>query len=123
MSDAVAEFPFVADLPKREKSKLAKLWDHFQEVRKATAEHGVLLPQHYAAKLLCLSPQRICQLLDDGKLACVDVGGIRYVTEASMMNWAQSERDKGGRPPKVPTLRTVFGGARESVVDIASKKS
>lgn len=117
---AVAEFPFVKALPKREKSRLARLWDHFQEVRAATAEHGVLMPQHYAADLLGVSRQRVHVLVNEGRLVSVDVGGARYVTEASMMAFARSERATG-RPLGVPKLRQVFGGARQSVLDIAAQ--
>ena len=74
---AAAEFPFVKALPKREKSRLARLWDHFQEVRAATAEHGVLMPQHYAADLLGVSRQRVHVLVNEGRLVVVDVGGVR----------------------------------------------
>lgn len=112
--------PFLDTLPKREKSKLSKLWDHFQEVKAATAEHGVLLPQHYAADLLGVCRQRVHQLVNEGRLVSVEVGGLRYVTENSMMAFANSER-KAGRPPKIPSLGKIFGKARESVQDTTSK--
>jgi len=107
-------------MPKREKSKLSRIWEHFAEVKAATAKHGVLLPQHYAATLLSVSNQRVHQLVNDGRLMTVEVGGLRYVTENSMTAYAQSER-KAGRPPKIPSLKAIFGKARESVQDTASK--
>lgn len=121
MSEAtVGEFPFVEALPKREKSKLARLWDHFQEVRAATREHGALLPQFYAAQLLGVSRQRVHELVNDGRFVVVEVAGIRYLTEASMMEFAKSER-ASGRHITVPSAKEIMAGARQSALDIASK--
>lgn len=119
---AVTEFPFVEALPKRERSKLSKLWDHFQEVRAAAKEHGTLLPQYYAAQLLGVSRQRVHVLVNEGRLHTVVVGGLRYVTEASMIEFARAERATGVHVV-VPGVRETLRAARESVLDIASKKS
>lgn len=93
------EMPFMADLPKREKSRVGKLWDHFNEVRRQVAQVGMIVPQHLAADLLGLSRQRIFTLAEQGRLETVEIGGIRYLTERSVLAFAQSER-KNGRPPK-----------------------
>jgi hypothetical protein len=121
---AVTEFPFVQALPKREKSRLGRLWDHFQEVRAAVKENGALLPQHYAADLLGLSRQRVHVLVNEGKLKSIEVGGLRYVTESSLVAWAQAERDKGGRPSiTVPGIRKTFSMARQSAIESPKKIS
>jgi hypothetical protein len=98
---ATLDFPFVQDLPKREKSKLANLWDHFTELRSVMAEHGALVPQSFAAELLGVSPQRINQLVTAGKLTVVPFHTGRFVTENSIVALAKSER-KNGRPFKIP---------------------
>lgn len=120
---AVTEFPFVEAMPKREKSKLAKLWEHFQELKAIAAEKGVIIPQNYAADLLGVSRQRVHQLVNDGRLEAVEVRGIRFVTEASVMEWAKAERDKGGRPATVPGIRETFRLARVSAQEMAHKKT
>lgn len=119
---AVTEFPFVEALPKRERSKLVKLWDHLKEIKAATAEHGVLLPQHYAADLLGVSRQRVHVLVNEGRLLTVEVGGLRYVTENSMRSYAESER-KGGRPGTVSNRRETFRSALDSAKEMVSKIS
>lgn len=98
------EFPFVETLPKREKGKLAKMWDHFNEIRAAMAanpEMGMLVPQHLAAELLGVSKQRIWVLANEGRFECVHLGGQRLLSERSIIEYAKAER-KGGRPCKVP---------------------
>lgn len=123
MHEAVAtEFPFVGSLPRAEKSRLAKLWDHFQDVRAAAAVHGVLLPQHYAATLLGVSKQRVNFLVKEGRLESVDLGGHPYVTEKSMLDYAKAER-KVGRPVTVPGVREIFSKSLDSARETASKIS
>lgn len=100
MNDAVADFPFVAELPKREKSRLARLWDHLREVRAVQAEKGEVIPQSFVGDLLGLSTQRVGQFLDEGRLEGVSINGRRYVTVRSIEQFAQVER-KTGRPFKV----------------------
>lgn len=115
MSDVItADFPFVQDLPKREKSKLATLWDQFQAFRKASAEHGSLLPQNFAAELLGVSRQRIHQLIEEGKLQVVCVHTSRFITEGSLVDLAKSER-KAGRPFKLPeTTKEMWSASRRA---------
>jgi hypothetical protein len=97
------DFPFVETLPKREKSRLRKLWDHFQEAKAIAAEHGMLVPCPVAAQIVGVSRQRIDQLCADGLLRLVQLGGHNYVTENSLVAWAQTER-KQGRPTKAESL-------------------
>jgi len=104
--DDIAEFPFVADLPKREKTKLASLWDNFQEIKTVTEAHGMLVPVSLAAELLGISRQRIHELMEAGRLQRVEFRGRAYMTEDQLHEYARAER-KAGRPPKVRTLFQV----------------
>lgn len=126
----VNEFPFVAELPKREKSKLAKLWDQLAEVRAITNEKGLILPQSFVSKLLDVSDQRISQLLDDGKLDGVCINGRRFVTEKSVIEWAGQEH-KTGRPTKahqvaeegnLATAKHCFKAAKDWVAENRATK-
>lgn len=99
--EAIGEFPFVEQLPKREKSKVAKLWDVLAEASALTEEKGMLLPSRFAAKLLGISQARVDQLMDAGKLERVELDGHPFVTENSVVAFAKTER-KAGRPVKAP---------------------
>ena len=110
---AVTEFPFVEVLPKREKSKLARLWDQFHEVRAAVKAHGAVFPQNYAAALLGVSPQRIHQLVNEGRLVTVQIGARPFVTEQAIIDFAKSERANGVHLV-VPSSRQIFRAAHEA---------
>lgn len=97
MNDAVLDFPFVAELPKREKSRLAKMWDAFNEMKELQKRHGSLVPVQVCAALGGVSNQRICQLADEGRLVRIEFHGHPYIAEDSFVEWASSER-KSGRP-------------------------
>lgn len=108
------EFPFVKDLPKREKTKLAKLMDTFNEARALVETRGMLVPLAFASKIVGVSRQRIDELCGAGKLERVYLGEQPFVTEASLIEWARSER-KTGRPVKTPEgIREIWKAARES---------
>jgi hypothetical protein len=94
----LADFPFVADLPKREKSKVAKALDAMAELETITAERGPLIPQAVAAKIVGVSGTRIGQLLDAGAMDFHTVNGDRYIFVRSFREFAKRER-KTGRPP------------------------
>jgi len=95
------EFPFVAAMPKREKSGFVKVWDHFQELKAVTAQKGMIVPVHMAACLLGVSHQRVSQFLDDGRLEPIEIRGHRYVAESSLVEFCKVER-KNGRPVNLP---------------------
>jgi hypothetical protein len=98
MELTITEFPFVAEIPKREKTKVAKIWDQFQELARVQKEHGIVISQTMASKMLNISSQRVGQFLDEGRLQFVEMDGIRFVTEKSIIEFAKMER-KNGRPP------------------------
>lgn len=97
---AISEFPFVEALPKREKSKLAKAWDLFKEIKAVSATEGVLLPVNLTCRLLDLSRTRIDELCTDGRLRRIKIAEHVYITENSILEHARDER-KNGRPLKL----------------------
>lgn len=93
------DFPFVAELPKKAKSKLVKFWEAFRAFSDLRKEHGELVPQKVAATLLDISTTRVDELVETGKLVRKDFCGHVYITENSLVEVARSER-KAGRPLK-----------------------
>jgi hypothetical protein len=123
MSEAVLDFPFVEELPKREKSRLAKLWDHLAEVRAIQREHGMPIPVKFAADLAGVSHQRIMQIVEDGRLVVIEMQGHRYITENSFVEWAKSER-KHGRPLKVvASNKELWKASREGARSLSKDSS
>jgi len=97
------DFPFVAEMPKRERSKVGTLWERFNRLKAITDEKGMLLPPAFCAKLLGVSRQRVYVLLDEGRMERVDIDGQIFVTEASFIAWCKAEH-KNGRPTKAEAL-------------------
>lgn len=110
---AVNEFPFVAELPKREKSRLQLFWDRFKEVQALVAEKGTIVPPVVAAELLGISRQRVHELMQDGRLERVEWRGQVFITEHDLVEFASAER-KAGRP---------MGPTNMGQVAVASVKS
>lgn len=100
---AVTEFPFVAALPKREKSKLAKVWELKRHLDEATQTEGQLIPVTLAAKCLDVGRTRVDQFCAAGQLRRVVVDGHVFISGKSLMELAATER-KNGRPTKLETL-------------------
>jgi hypothetical protein len=118
---AITEFPFVEALPKRERSKFSKLWDHLTEVREVVAQKGALVPQHMVADLLDVSRQRICALVDEGRFDSVEVHGVRYITADSVEVFAKQERSKCGRPRKSLDNRKLWKASLSSACELVKK--
>lgn len=120
----VAEFPFVATLPKREKSRLQTFWEQFEVMKAAMDAHGSLVPATFAARLLGVSKQRVHQLTEAGKLQCIEVNGHSFITEDSMVALAKSER-KAGRPPHIKSFADCVEVGIEAACDAyrAAKKN
>jgi len=99
MTEAAAlDFPFVQDLPKREKSKLRQWWDEFSEYLELNKAEGGLVPISTAAKALKVSRTRIDQLVEKGELRRVDFDGHLFISVRSIKERAEAERSLGGRP-------------------------
>lgn len=103
---AAREFPFVEAMPKREKSRTLKKWDVLMEFIGQVKQHGALIPTAAAADVLGVSRQRVDDVIRDGRLVAIKFGNHLYITEASLMQFAGTER-KAGRPCKVPTFDAV----------------
>ena len=94
------EMPFVAALPKREKSRVVKLLEHVAEMSKLVESKGMLIPVRLASSIVGVTHQRISALMEAGVLERVDYNGHPFVTEKSLIAWARTER-KAGRPVKI----------------------
>jgi len=107
------DFPFVQDLPKRKQSLVERVWDRLKAFDAVVKEKGPVVTTRFAASLLGVSKQRIDQLMDAKKLERVDVDEHPFITQASIIELARSER-KNGRPFKLPTtIREKWKVARE----------
>lgn len=94
---AITEFPFVAEMPRRDKTRYEKVWDSFQRVKAITDKEGAIWPVMFVAKILGVSNERVHELMKNDRLKRVEVDGHPFVTEVSMLDYAKSER-KAGRP-------------------------
>lgn len=103
---SVNEFPFVAELPKREKSRLQQLWERFQEIKAIQDRKGTIVPPIVASELLGISRQRVHELMNEGRFERVEWRGQAFVTERDLLAYAESER-KGGRPCGPSNMREV----------------
>lgn len=118
----VAEFPFTAELPKRERTRLQTLWDNLAEIRAVVESKGMVIPASLAAKVLGVSRQRVFQLIEDGRLENVEMNGHNFVTEASVIQFAKAER-KTGRPCKgIQTAGEIWAASEESTRELMGKK-
>jgi len=108
----------MSELPKKEKGKLQSLWDHYSEVSKLVEHYGMLIPCSFAAQLAGVTKQRIHQLCDKDQLHAVHLNGLRFVTEASFLDWMRSEH-KNGRPFKAPTFKESMAMAKTLVKDFS----
>lgn len=93
----VNEFSFVEGLPKRQKSKLASVWELVRRMSEVSETEGALLPPMLVAKALNLSRCRIDQICEDGRLKRITIDGHVFITENSLVAFAKEER-KNGRP-------------------------
>lgn len=122
---AATDFPFVAELPKREKSKLVRVWDHFRELSRISETEGMLIPMSFAAIVLDVCRQRVYQLAEEGRLKVIKVNGHSFVTENSVVDYAASER-KAGRPVRrfegvMDGKQTALGAAVQVFKEVRSK--
>jgi hypothetical protein len=113
-SDVMNEFPFVAELPKREKSKLRKVWDRLKDFQEFMQKEGECVPPVVAAGLLDVSRQRVHELIQEASLREVRFEGHPYVTVNSIVDHCKSER-KAGRPVKEMTMRRAMGISKRMV--------
>jgi hypothetical protein len=91
------EFPFVAELPKRDQVRVKSVWDHVKDFAALIEGKGVPLPPVTAAELLGVSPQRIHQMVEAGQLEVVELRGKKFITEHSVLDLAKVARTCGTR--------------------------
>lgn len=95
-----SEFPFVQELPKREKSRRMKLLDVLEQLEERTRQKGPVIPQTLAAEILGISRQRVGQLVEADRIESFLLNGTRFVFLKSFVEFCQEEKRTGGRPPK-----------------------
>jgi ATP-dependent exoDNAse (exonuclease V) alpha subunit len=93
------EFPFMDEVPKRQRVKIVDVWDEIAGAIAYTSEHGALMPVSRAAKALNVGRTRIDQLVSAKKLVRIDVYDRVFVTVKSVREHAEAPRVKG-RPKK-----------------------
>lgn len=98
----VSEFHFVGDLPKREKTKVRRLFDVLDDLDNTVKVRGALVPQVMVAEILGVQRQRVSTLIAAGRLEAIDVGGYKQVFTESIREFARKEPLKPGRPKLVP---------------------
>ncbi len=98
-------FPSIAASTPRKRSPLREMVD-------AISVHGPLLPQAFMHIALDVSRQRIDQLIQDGKLATIELSGKKFVPLAALDVYLSGER-KVGRPFKDPSLSRMAARAFE----------
>ena len=96
MTDIQAsEFPFVKDIPKRDKTRL----ERFLEVLAVAREKGPVWSIQVCARVAQISNQRVHELMRNGQIESVEVDGHPLIVESSFLAWLKVD-NKGGRPRK-----------------------
>lgn len=100
MDVSITEFPFVGELPKRERSAIRRIWDDIHEIVELQRQMGPVLPTGLAADALGVSPTRIQQFVNMGRLQAIAFKGKNFIVASSLVEFAKLEKSKGGRPCK-----------------------
>lgn len=79
-------------------SEEAKLAAEIKSYKEAFAEHGVLVSPVVGGKLLKVSTQRVCQLLDAGKLTRFVFFGQNWIPLAQLQHRLSSPKETGATP-------------------------
>lgn len=108
-STAIAEFPFVAELPKREKTRRMKLLEVLDILEARTKEKGPVIPQSLAAEILGVTRQRVAQFVDSGRIEAFLLNGTRFVYLRSFLEFCKEDRPTG-RPTNSKFLAAVKAG-------------
>lgn len=112
------------DLPRGVVSEARKGVEAFRAVVRAyedaVAKHGLLVPPTTIAESLGVSPQRVDQLMDVGRLDAVTIAGRRWVVANSVERYLAEGPRKGGRPRKVGAVKQQLNHA-EALCEAAEK--
>lgn len=98
MSAAAEQMELIADFPLERVSRRSLL----QELASAYEQHGSLIPQNMIPRLLGVSRERVRQLIHERKLVVVRVDDRNFIPWDSFKYFCAEERNKGGRPLKIP---------------------
>lgn len=121
--DAVKQFdfPWLGELPKREKSKVGKALDVIKEMSALSQSKGVLVPPAFAAQLLGITKQRVHTLMQTGRLERVEFNGHPFIPEDSLLAFAREER-RNGRPPKaLSSVKEVWKASRAYAKEVTKE--
>lgn len=105
-------FGFVESLP-REEMVLTPL-EQYVKWRDALEGRHVV-PPALAALILNVSKQRVHQLMDENKLQVVEILEKTFITEDSLLSFAQSVKAKGGRGKTWDLLKAAHEDAKALV--------
>jgi hypothetical protein len=122
MSDGAKaeEFEFMAEVSPRAGSGvvqrgLAALESVIDQYQAAQEAHGPLVPISTVAAVLGVTPQRVGDLLNEGRMISVEVCGRRWVAAKSVRADLVSGPKASGRPRKVTTAGNTVRALREMV--------
>jgi hypothetical protein len=119
--DAVLEFPFTADLPAAERedgqTRRERAERQVRVLRTMIEKKGVYMPIGIVSRVLDVSRQRVHDIVRQGHLDKVEFDGTTFITEASLIEYVNSER-KAGRPPKVPTIKEMAVMAKDFASEV-----
>lgn len=87
----------MASLPKREKAAVMGAWEELHEFQEMVKANGAAIPVIFAARVLNVSRQRVYELINEGRVKTVQLGGHTFITSDSLVEWGRGER-KAGRP-------------------------
>lgn len=105
-------FPVIEEQSKRR--------SHLREMMDAIEEHGPLIPRAWLTTVLDLSRQRIKVLIDEGRIATIEIHDREMVPMASLEAFLADER-KAGRPVKEFTMSERLGDAWRMYRDARKK--
>lgn len=120
------EFPWMANLPKREKSKVTVAKEVLQELTALQEKVGSIVPVILAAGILNVTRQRVMEMGENGQLKIHKAAGHLWVSADELVEFAKKER-KAGRPPKLPTSNAEMwqvakAAGREMMAERKTKK-
>lgn len=95
--DTTMEMPFMASLPKREKAAVMGAWEELEEFREMIKQNGAAIPVTFAGRVLNVSRQRVYELIGQGQIKTIELGGHVFVIADSLVEWGKGER-RAGRP-------------------------
>jgi hypothetical protein len=107
-------FPGFENVSRKERSK----WAIIGEMSQISQEHGQLIPQDLAWKILDISKQRMSQLVNEpgeARIRSWQFFGKTWVCENDLRAYAVSERE-AGRPLKEKPLKELWRASQEFVL-------